>query len=309
MSSTALVLADKVQDPLHYCVQMGIIIAKSQLCGCSSPEQGAIVALTCLSENITPIDFGRRYHIIQGRPSMRSDAMLAEFRMKGGKHKLVKTTPDEASLELTWEGETTRWKMTWKDAQDESWPWTGKDETGKKVADGKGELKTNWSTPMGRQDMLWARICSRAVRKVCPEIVSGVYTPEEVGDLIESEIVEEKPVVSAVEAMHLNASNGNGAGGTVVEAAVESSTVEADPSSESTSGSFAETVTEGYARTDQVDRIEGLFQQLGMSDDQQSKALNKRSVSAIAQLTVEQADEMVERLVTATRNQKVAAGN
>jgi hypothetical protein len=56
-------------------------------------------------------------------------------------------------------------------AQQEKWPF------------GKGkELKTNWSTPIGRQDMLWARVVSRGVRRLAPGVVCGRYTPEEITD-------------------------------------------------------------------------------------------------------------------------------
>jgi hypothetical protein len=71
-------------------------------------------------------------------------------------------------------------------AQQEKWPF------------GKGkELKTNWSTPIGRQDMLWARVVSRGVRKLAPGVVCGRYTPEEISDFVPAETAA--PPMSAIE--------------------------------------------------------------------------------------------------------------
>jgi hypothetical protein len=46
-------------------------------------------------------------------------------------------------------------------------------------ADGK-TFKHNWAHRA--DDMLWARMVSKAVRRLCPEIVYGLYSPEETGD-------------------------------------------------------------------------------------------------------------------------------
>src|SRR5688572_29434047 len=37
------------------------------------------------SEGLHPMQALKRYHIVEGKPSMRSDAMLAEFQRQGGR--------------------------------------------------------------------------------------------------------------------------------------------------------------------------------------------------------------------------------
>ena len=46
----------------------------------------------------------------------------------------------------------------------------------------KREIKDNWSTPIDREAMMWARVVSESLRRVCPEIYAGIYAPEEIED-------------------------------------------------------------------------------------------------------------------------------
>ena len=46
-------------------------------------SQAFTLMLLCESEGLHPIQAVRRYHIIQGRPTMRADAMLAEMLARG----------------------------------------------------------------------------------------------------------------------------------------------------------------------------------------------------------------------------------
>lgn len=139
-----------------------------------SPQHGAVILMTCMQENITPIDFIRKYHMIKGKPSMQAKAMLAEFRRIGGKHKVVEQSPTRAAIELTFEGQTNLFELTWEDAKESRWPWKDVSRTA---------LKDNWSTNLDRQNMLWARVVSTAVDAVAPEVSHGVYTPEEMEDV------------------------------------------------------------------------------------------------------------------------------
>ena len=156
--------------------QIGKAFASSGMFGCKNAEQGVMLAMTCHMEGITPMEHHRRYHMIDGTPSMRADAMLAEFRMKGGKHRIIERTQQAAEVELERDGEKQRFRLTWAEAQVEPFVWK-KTERGKKPL-----LKTNYATPRARAQMLWARVVSDGVRAFCPEVNAGVYTPEEVGD-------------------------------------------------------------------------------------------------------------------------------
>lgn len=147
----------------------GELIARSGLCGVKDAASGFIVALTCHQEGIPVLDFPKKYHIIQGRLSMRSDAMLAEFRIRGGRYKIVEASVNKAELLVTWEGTTSTFSYTMEDGR----------RTGDAMEGNK--LKYNWEHRP--ESMLWARCVSRMVRMLCPEVVAGVYTPEEIMDI------------------------------------------------------------------------------------------------------------------------------
>jgi len=167
---------DRISDPMEFVKNFGTAIYASKMFGCHNPQQGMVFAMACLAEKSNPIAIKRRYHIIGGNLSMRSDAMLAEFRMNhGGTHEIIERTPEAAEIELRKGSQKPyRLRFTWAEAEAEPFVW-GKDEKGKKI------IKTNYATPRARMQMLWARVASDAVRSYCPEVNAGVYTPEEMG--------------------------------------------------------------------------------------------------------------------------------
>jgi hypothetical protein len=154
-------------------VNAGKLIARSGLCGVKDEAGGFIVALACHQENMSVLDFPKKYHIIQGRLSMKADAMLAEFRSRGGRYKIVEASRTKAEILVTWEGSTIPFAYTMEDGR----------RTGDALAP-NGKLKDNWEKRP--EAMLWARCVSRMVRMLCPEVVAGVYTPEEIMDIGEN---------------------------------------------------------------------------------------------------------------------------
>ena len=175
----------------------GDLLAQSGMFGINNPAAGFVVACTCHQQGITLMDFQRTYHIVGGKPTMKADAMLAEFRKRGGKVKIIENSVTRAAAELDFEGNTVTFEFTIEDA--------------KRTGDcfDKGNLKHNWEKRP--DDMLWARMVSRSVRRLCPEIVSGLYTPEEMQDLepdyhrhgnapvAAADVIERAKVVTAVE--------------------------------------------------------------------------------------------------------------
>ena len=190
-----LAMYERVADPIAAAKALGEAMAKSGIFGCPNPESGMVIAITCLCEGITPLDFYRRYHLIAGKPSMKSDAMLAEFRQAGGTHKVIAEEPDVAEIELTVDGYTKRFRMTWEQAKKEKWPY---------AKDGR-TLKDNWATPEGRRAMLWARTISRAVKRMKPEINAGIYTPEETADFVDEPSGNGKALPTTQEALQIAA--------------------------------------------------------------------------------------------------------
>ncbi len=143
--------------------KVGVAIAKSGMFGVERVEQGFILALQCFTEGLPPMELCKRYHLIQGKLSMRADAMLALYRERGGRVKWVKYDADAAQGEWTFEGQTQTISYTANDAK----------LAGMLPAKGGGWAKFP-------AEMLRARCISKSVRMLCPEVVTGTYTPDEV---------------------------------------------------------------------------------------------------------------------------------
>ena len=150
-------------------VKAGELLSRSGMFDLN-PASGFVVAATCHQQGISLMEFHRSYHIVEGKPSMRADAMLAEYRKKGGKYKIEENSMTRAAATFEFEGQSLKFEYTMEDAKR-----TGDCYKGKST-----EVKHVWQKRP--DDMLWARMVSRAVRRLCPEINAGLYSPEEVGD-------------------------------------------------------------------------------------------------------------------------------
>jgi hypothetical protein len=53
-----------------------------------------------------PLTLAEKYHLIQGKLSMRADAMLAEFNARGGKHKIKERSPERVAIDSN-----PRWRV------------------------------------------------------------------------------------------------------------------------------------------------------------------------------------------------------
>jgi hypothetical protein len=154
----------KMADPLAAAQQMGEWIAKSGMFGCTRTEQGQVLALACLTENKTPFQILRTYHLMDdGKLAKKALAILAEFRAKGGKHKWIKSGDDgvEAELWLSFEGQTTTTKFSLEDAK----------RQGLIHQDPAKFARSNWSKTPG--NMMRARCISNGVAMLAPEILAG----------------------------------------------------------------------------------------------------------------------------------------
>lgn len=148
---------------------IGSAIAKSGMFGVKNEAGGIVIAATCHQQGITLMDYHRTYHTIDGKPSMKADAMLAAFRKQGGKYTIVENSTSRAAATFTFEGAKYDFEYTIEDAK----------RTGDCLK-GDGKMKDIWTKRP--EDMLWARMVSRAIRRLAPEINAGLYTPEEVSD-------------------------------------------------------------------------------------------------------------------------------
>lgn len=153
--------------------QLGEAIVRSKMLGDMNPAGGLVVAMTCFQERITPIEFGRRYHLINNKPSKRADRMLAEFMELGGT--------------VVW-GECNdkiaqgQWKYGVNDRKEQ---YTIEDAERAGLLKKKGDGKSGWDKDPGA--MLRARLVSKVIRMICPAVVAGLHTPEEMQEVAESQ--------------------------------------------------------------------------------------------------------------------------
>ena len=151
--------------PLSDMQVMAESIAKSRLFGMTDPNQVLALMAVAQAEGLHPATAARDYHVIQGRPALKADAMLARFQTSGG-------------------------KVEWKELSD-------KKATGVFSHPAGGTLELSWTIEQAQsaglvkpgsgwtkfpRAMLRSRVVSEGIRSVYPGCVVGTYTPEEVQD-------------------------------------------------------------------------------------------------------------------------------
>jgi len=142
--------------------RMATAIAKSGLFGLKDTTQVLALMAVAQAEGRHPASVAKDYHIIQGRPALKADAILARFQAAGGKVEWKTYTDDEVT-------------GVFSHPQGGSLPvtWTLKNAKAIGLAG-----KDNWAKYP--RAMLRARVISEGVRSVYPAVMVGEYTPEEV---------------------------------------------------------------------------------------------------------------------------------
>ena len=150
--------------PMSDITTMAEIAAKSKMFGFKNAEEATAIMLLCQAENLHPAVAMRDYHVIQNRPALKADAMLARFQQAGGTVNWKTYTDTEVTGTFSHpQGGTL--DVTWTFEQAKKIGITNKD---------------NWKNYP--RAMLRARCLSEGIRAVYPGVVVGVYTPEEVQD-------------------------------------------------------------------------------------------------------------------------------
>lgn len=168
---TSIGIYNKINDPIEAIKVMGAMIAESGMFGCQKHEQGMVLAMQCLAEGKAPLELAKTYHIVEGKLSMRADAMLGRFLTTGGKVKWLERSNEKVSANFSHgDNENVLIEASLEDMKKNG---VAMDKTGK-------YLKANWQK-FPRQ-MLTARVISEGVRLLAPQLIAGVYTPEEVQD-------------------------------------------------------------------------------------------------------------------------------
>jgi hypothetical protein len=155
--STALVPVDQVE-------RMALAVAKSGLFGVKTPDQAMALMLIAQAEGLHPAIAATHYHVINGRPTLKADAMMARFQTAGGSVRWGEYTdkrvvgtfshPQGGSVEIEW---TLDMAITAGLTKNPTWK----------------------SYP---RQMLRARCISEGIRTVYPGVTVGTYTPEEAED-------------------------------------------------------------------------------------------------------------------------------
>ena len=204
MTTNQLIAYDKIDNVPSFVESLGRSIALSKMFGCESEEQGHIMALECIAKKMPPLSIAEKYHLIHGKLSMKTEAMLADFRtVAKGMHRVICRTPDKVAIELiTADRQSHEFELTWAEAKREPFVYEGKESTVvEQINSGKMDklkLKAKYATDRSRMQMLWARLVSDSIRCLAPEVICGTYTPEEVSDFdqIPEEIRNDQPVES-----------------------------------------------------------------------------------------------------------------
>ena len=157
-------MANEVMLTLEQIGIMAKAVSDSGLFGIKS--EAAAFALMCIAQadGIPPIKAAVQYHIIDGKPSLKSEAMLARFQASGGKIRWKERTPQRCTLWLE-HPQAGEIEVTW-------------DIERAKAAGLAG--RNTWKAYPAQ--MMSARCISEGIRALYPACVGGFYTPEEVRD-------------------------------------------------------------------------------------------------------------------------------
>lgn len=157
----------QVCDQLPKLTQIGESLAKSGMLGAITASTGTMVALTCAQEGISLVQFKAKYHVMEdGNLSIKSRYLHSEFKRLGGKMHFNEMSDSVCDITFSYDGEEIRNRVTLDQFKANG------------VALAKdGKLKKNWRTFPA--DMLFARCCASAIRKLCPEADGGLYVQEE----------------------------------------------------------------------------------------------------------------------------------
>lgn len=166
-----LTVFDRLDTQLGAIEKLGGFIARSGLFSCEKVEQGILFAFAAVVEKKNPLELARRYFVIDGRLSMKAEAVHAAFENDSGSIDWIRT--DGEVCEAIFSHPKAKKPITIKVTLDELI------KSG--VANAKdGKLKTNYQK-FPRQ-MLRARAISEGVRMIRPGIIVGIAVAEEAGD-------------------------------------------------------------------------------------------------------------------------------
>ena len=151
--------------PFETVEKMAHAIAKSGLFGMKKPEEALALMLIAQAEGRHPAEAARDYHIVQGRPTLKADTILARFQLAGGIVRWAKYGDAEVTGIFSHPASPEPVEVTWNMEKATKAKLAGKDV---------------WKQYPAA--MMRSRVIAEGVRTVYPAVLIGMYTPEEVQD-------------------------------------------------------------------------------------------------------------------------------
>ena len=158
--------------PLSDIEKMAQHFVTSKLFGVKTAAEAVSLMLLSQAEGMHPARAVQLYHIIQGRPAMKAEAMLARFQAAGGTVAWQPSSDTEATGTFS-HPQGGSLKVSWSL------------ERAKKVG---LTAKDNWQKYPAA--MLRARVISEAIRAVYPGCILGIYSTEETEEMVSVPVVE-----------------------------------------------------------------------------------------------------------------------
>lgn len=178
--------------------RLGKHVAASGMFGFKETSQAVALMMLAHSEGCHPMKAMTKFHIINGRPSKKSEAMLVDFLAGGGKFKMIHSGDDYCECAYTFDGNeiTVKWDLARyvvsRGLTTEQW----------KLLDADKNTAKKFPAAMWR-----ARCHSEAIRAIAPQFASGMYSVEETRDLpplknvttVEESVAEIQPPAETIQ--------------------------------------------------------------------------------------------------------------
>lgn len=149
--------------------------AESRIFGIKDENEMFAVMMIAHARGIHPALAAQQYDLIEGKLSMNSATMVSLFRHEGGSIKINERSTTVCDLEFVHpNGDTI--PVRWTIEQARSIKFYSKKKGGYICLADKDVWK-NYP-----RAMLWNRAVSEGVRAIMPELITGVYTPDEIED-------------------------------------------------------------------------------------------------------------------------------
>jgi hypothetical protein len=169
--------------PIAQVQVMAKTVAQSGLFGLKNQDQAMTLMLLAQSENIHPMTALQQYHIINGRPVLKSTEMLSRFQNSGGKIKYIKSDDKECEIEFTHEMGGTM-TIKWDIAK----------------AKTAGVYESNPVWKKYPENMLRSRCITDGIKAIYPSCLGGFMSDVEAQDLPKEEV----EVVEVIETIQVD---------------------------------------------------------------------------------------------------------